>query len=187
MVFKKLFLIFLFITVSVGCCLADPLKLDNPSLKCSIDEQDAPDDWTAWGAQQMSVERIQTLSEDSAWKMWYDSGIWQAITGHITPGSKVKFGGYFRTPSDDPLRSGTKHGRIALEFYDAREIGNMIGKVIASPTVNKTSRQDNWFKSEAIAIVPAKTRRIQFVVTCEDGKSGDGSFFVDDLFVKQLR
>jgi len=187
MVFKKRYLLFLLITVSCGLCLAGDLKLVNPMLDSDTDDQDAPNGWQCWSETQMAVERTYTLSESAAWKMWYDSGIWQAITTRVKPGSKLKFGGYFQTPSSDPLRNGAKHGRIALEFYDAREIGNMIGKVLASPTVNEASRRDNWLKSEAIAIVPEKTRRIQFVVTCENGDTGDGCFFVDDLFLKKLR
>ncbi|NCC52939.1 MAG: hypothetical protein EOM20_17250 [Spartobacteria bacterium] len=187
MTFRKYIILLLLAVMPAGLCVAADYELENPTLEADSDEQHAPNGWRYWAEEQMELERDKTLSEGASWKFWYDSGIWQPISGLFRAGTKLKFGGYFMTPSDDRLRNGMKNGNIALEFYDAREQGNMIHKVSASPTVNETSSPDKWFVVEAIAIVPPKTRRIQFVVRCEDGDSGDGSFFVDDVFLKEYR
>jgi hypothetical protein len=165
---------------------AEELALVNPELNVSEEDQEVPDGWWCWAPEQMAIEHEIRRSADDACKIWYDCGLWQQFIGKMDAGTQLRFGGYLYTPSNDPLRNGMKNGMIRLEFYDAREKGNLIKKAIAMPTINADSTQDQWLKTQAVTLIPPRTRRIQFVVACEEGESGDGSFFVDDLFLEPL-
>jgi hypothetical protein len=153
-------------------------------MEADADQQDAPRGWQATFPNQHTLQRYTSRSEDAAWMFWYESTIFQPLTGDFEEGAKLKFGGYLYTPSDDALRRGTKNGQIRLVFYDDAEQGEEIGRSIARPIIAADSAQDTWIKSTGYALIPNGTERIEFTVACENGDSGDGAFFVDDVFLE---
>ncbi len=185
--FIAIMVLIAFLGSTTPLCADPPIELINPGLTVRLDDQDAPDGWNARGPDQHSVEHHHFRESEPSWKFWYNSAIYQSLKGRFTPRRQLRFGGYFYMATDDPLRRGLKCGKITLQFYDAEEGGKLVGEKLARPTLTSDSNKSQWIKSWAFASVPKKTKRIEFVVSCDNGQSGDGSFYVDDLFLEEAK
>jgi len=120
-----------------------------------------------------------------SWRFWYKGGLYQEFKGEFKAKRKLNFGGHFYMTADDPLRKGSKRGQIALRFYNKEEGGMLISEALAVPGVTANSAVSTWIRASGHTEIPRRTRRIQFVVSCEGYQSGDGSFLADDFFLEE--
>jgi len=144
----------------------------------------APTSWQNWNDTQHDPMADNYLgTSGNSWQFWYDGGIYQDITTGFSAGEKIRVGGWLHTPSQDAMRNGTKYGVIEAEFYNGAAL---ISSSQVLPKIDATSEKDRWNKSEATLTVPAGATSIRVIVRCNDYTSGDGKFFADDLYVRNL-
>ena len=139
-----------------------------------------PDLWTGWNDNLHDPNTDVYRSSANGWQFYWDAGIYQEITNGFTVGQQMKFGGYLRMTSGNPLRNGDKHGAFVVEFYDASS--NQLGSS-SSTIINSNSVQDTWILCEGSLTVPANTVRLRFLVQCAETTGGDGVFTADDVYL----
>ncbi|HEY8240346.1 MAG TPA: hypothetical protein VIH35_02820, partial [Kiritimatiellia bacterium] len=143
----------------------------------------APTSWLAWNDTQHDPNSGSYLgTSGNSWMFWFDGGIYQEITTGFAAGDRLSYGAWLYTPSWDALSGGTKYGVVALEFYN----GTTLISTSNSPQINSSSPRDQWNASSATAVVPAGTTKVRVLVRCNDFNSGNGRFFADDAFVRNL-
>lgn len=162
------------------------LELFNPTMEAASDDQEAPNSWACTMPENHAVQRYTCRSPGAAWVFWRDGSIYQWSPVENLDGKNIRFGGYLRTPADDRLRRGKKNGRIVLNFYTSQKGTRPKETVVARPIIAQDSQIQEWIEVEGFATVPPKTRRIEFVVSSHEGASGEGVFFVDDVFLELL-
>jgi hypothetical protein len=144
----------------------------------------APTGWQAWNDAQHDPFSGSFLgTAGNAWQFWYDGGVYQDVASGFAAGDKISFGGWLYTPSWDVLRNGTKYGVIELEFYNGT---TLISSTQAQQRIQAGSKIDVWNAASATAVVPAGANKLRVVVRCNDVASGDGRFFADDIFVRNM-
>ena len=142
---------------------------------------DAPDNWSQWTTTSHDPDTTVYRSSPNSWSFWWDGGIYQDVTASngFVGGDSIKFEGYLLTPTNDPLRNGTKYGVIQVEFYNATN--GLISTFSASPTINSNSTKGSWIYSSGTATVPTNAAKARVLVRCNDYASGDGTFRADDV------
>jgi hypothetical protein len=141
----------------------------------------APTNWSAWGSTYHDPDAGTFRTPNNSWRFTGDGGIYQQIpvAGVLDAGFVLGFGGYLRTPSSDPLRNGTKHGSIELQFY-----GNTsLFASVSAPPITQSSSQDVWVTTRELAALPAGATTARVQVLCADADDGDGRFLADDIAV----
>ncbi|MBN1269220.1 MAG: hypothetical protein JXB04_06505 [Kiritimatiellae bacterium] len=141
----------------------------------------APVGWHEWNEGSHGPETNAFRSGGNAWAIWWDGGIFQDAGDGIDPNYPVNFGAYLLTPGWDALRNGTKNGIVELEFYAGDQL---LSSHPASNTIHQGSAQDTWILCEGGAIIPEGATTTRLVIRCGDASSGDGRFFVDDVFLR---
>jgi hypothetical protein len=142
---------------------------------------DAPDQWYGWSAENSDPQTGTALSAPNSWQFWWDSGLFQDVTSGFVPGDIIHFGGSFYNPASDAL-TADKHGQVEVEFYNG---DTLISGSIAAPAVTADSETNTWLTSERVLVVPDNTTKIRVLVRCTG--SGDGRFYVDDVFLTRNR
>ncbi len=150
--------------------------LNNPGLTGT---GEIPDGWNGWNTQDHTADSGTYYLSAPSWKFWWNSGIWQDVEDGIGSGDAILFGGYVYHPSGDALRNGDKLGYITLEFRDAR--GTVLGTTQAG-MINQSSVKSHWIPLLGRVTVPNGTVSTRIVAGCW-ASSGEGAFFVDNLFV----
>lgn len=140
----------------------------------------APDEWSSWGVDNHDPDTDTFRSPSNAWSFTGDGGLYQELSvGGLNAGFVLGFGGHLLTPSSDPLRNGTKHGSIELEFYN----GATLLSSASAPSIIQGSPQDEWLDMQGLANVPSNATTVMLRVFCADAEVGDGRFVADDLFL----
>lgn len=140
----------------------------------------APTNWLAWGSAYHDPDTSTFRTPSNSWRFTGNGGVYQdlSVTG-LDAGFVLGIGGYLRTPSSDPLRNGTKHGSIEVQFY-----GNTsLLASAAAPPITQASSQDVWLAVGELAALPAGTATARVQVVCADSDSGAGRFLADDVSV----
>jgi outer membrane protein assembly factor BamB/photosystem II stability/assembly factor-like uncharacterized protein len=145
-------------------------------------DADAPTGWYAWNTDSHQPEyNVKLGATGNAWDFWYDGGIWQDVTEGFGTDDVLTFGGHLYTPSSDALRNGSKCGAIDLEFYDAADA--LLGSCTASPVIDAGSEASVWHDVQGTITVPSNTVKARILVRCNNGGSGDGRFFADEIYL----
>ncbi len=142
----------------------------------------APAGWSQWTDSSHDPAADPHLGTGgNSWNFWWEGGIYQDITSGFAAGDKLSFGGWLLSPGNDHLRNGTKYGVIQAELYNGT---SLVSTVSAGPTISWGSTNDVWIPSTAEVTVPAGVTTVRVLVRCNDYSSGDGTFRVDDVFVR---
>ena len=163
------------------------LTLINPTMEAQLTEQDAPDGWTATYPEQHTFQSYTCRSPGAAWMLWYESTIRQSLPVDQLVGKTLRFGGYLYMPPENALRRGTKCGKIVLKFYDQEQKGKLLSTATARPIIAEDSQKEVWIRATGMTTVPEKAKRVEIIVECDEGQSGDGVFFVDDVFLEEIQ
>lgn len=144
---------------------------------------DLPNSWTDGWGWDYHAQDSQYYRSGNGWRFWYDGGIYQDIYVPSEWNKTIRWGGWLYMPSSDPLRNGTKHGTIDMEFLDIHH--GLLYKVSAAPIMNYTSAQDTWVYVCGQQPIPMGCYYSRLVIRLDDGSSGDGIFTADDAFVDE--
>ncbi|HEY8241565.1 MAG TPA: hypothetical protein VIH35_08965, partial [Kiritimatiellia bacterium] len=143
----------------------------------------APSGWQNWNDANHDAENASYLGTNgNAWAFWNDGGLYQDVTNGFAAGDTVQYGGYLYMPNWDPLCCGTKHGQIELEFYNSG--GSLIATNVPTNVINQFSKRDYWYKTTNTTNVPAGTAKIRLLIRSNDGGSGGGRFFADEVWLR---
>jgi len=156
-----------------------PNFLVNPALSGS---GDAPAAWNAAAPAAHDPDFALYRSAENGWTFSADGSVYQdvALTNAIAYlGAPLKFCGYFRTPSNDALRNGTKSGTLRLEYYNATS--SLVSTYTATTNINSTSQKDAWLAIAGQAPIPTSAVTARIVASCINGANGQGRFVIDDM------
>ena len=119
----------------------------------------------------------------NSWAIWWDGEIYQDVTNGFAAGENLQFGGWLRQPAGDKLRDGSKYGVILLRVFSN---ATQIAEITAAPPITASSTNDVWIHAETTYSLTAGATRVQVTARCNDWTSGNGKFFVDDLYLKNM-
>ncbi len=144
----------------------------------------APTSWLYWNDTQHDPNSSVCLgTSGNSWQFWYDGGLYQDLTTGFAAGDKLSFGGWLYTPSSDALRNGTKYGIVSVEFYNGT---NLLSTTQTVQRVQWGSLRDTWNPVSGIGTVPTGCNKVRVLVRCSDFANGDGRFFADDIYVRNV-
>jgi hypothetical protein len=113
-------------------------------------------------------------------KFWYNSGVFQVVTG-VAGGQQFNFGGYLYTPNSDALRNGIKYGKIFVQTYN--HDGLIVQYEECSPIIYSGSTTNLWITSTANVILSAGVEQVRYQIELNYDQYGDGVFFADDAWM----
>jgi outer membrane protein assembly factor BamB len=156
-----------------------------------------PTNWGAWNAYAHDDHRVTYLgTSGNAWRFlsgnngWSASGgIYQDFTNGYSVGDTLEFGGYLYMESTNPL-TGSRHGTITIEVY-SNVNPYYAATVISTQTtagIGPGDQADRWHLRSGRVTVPPGADRIRIIVGGGDAGmgSGNGMFFADDIFVRNV-